>query len=176
MIIRTPNPTDDTPVHPPQRSEGGYYDIEIIYDAGRWRLYADSPAEILGVLLPGYQQEDPHRQEQRRIRAAVDVQVALQAQLNVDSGALAQCTAEQRAILLGDRDQPPSPATWTAPVPLVLVTTFYAPGGALTRPAGTDDAMVWLDPSTEWSLLESLAAAGWIGLARRDPSTPDIDT
>ncbi|WP_327591334.1 hypothetical protein OHA25_60385 (plasmid) [Nonomuraea sp. NBC_00507] len=176
MSTRIPNPTDDTPVSAPQRPEGGYYDLELIYDAGRWRAYGDTPAELLELLLPGYQQQDAQQQYQARIRAAVDVQVALQAQLNSANPELVtRCTDEQRAILVGDRDRPPAPEAWTAPMPLVLVTSFYEPDGELGRPTAAGDAIIWLDPSNDWSLLESLHRAGWIHLARRAPSAPDTD-
>jgi hypothetical protein len=76
------------------------------------------------------------------------------------------CDPAEVAVLAGDRRTPPAVATWSAPLPLILVEGCYAPDGPLPRPTGD---LVWIDPRTDEALLRSLHGIGWIALARRDP-------
>ena len=54
MIARIPNPDSSGTVEIPLRPDGVPYRLEAIYDAGRWRAYADQPTELMDMLLPGY--------------------------------------------------------------------------------------------------------------------------
>lgn len=58
----------------------------------------------------------------------------------------------------------PSPE-WTAEVPLVLIRTDYHPYTGRPVPSGR---VVFLDPATETTLLNTLHAAGAVGLMTRD--------
>jgi hypothetical protein len=138
----------------------------MIYDGGRWRGYANAEADLVGLLIDDYQGLDSDRRAEARVRYAFDVHVPLQADL-AEPAALGMCTPEQRAVILGPRDTPPAVDDWDAPVPLVLVTTFYAPDGARPRPRGDAESVIWIDPGTDETLLASLAAAGWLTVARR---------
>jgi hypothetical protein len=147
------------------RPDGQLYVFEMIYSQGRWRAYADTPVELLDFLVHGYAElTSPVERTQARIRYAVDTQVVIQADL-IANGDLDSCSPDERAILLGSRAEPPAISEWSAPIPLVLVSSFYAPIGPAPRPEGDD--IWWIDPSTEMALLETLHAIGWIGLARR---------
>jgi hypothetical protein len=53
---------------------------------------------------------------------------------------------------------------WAHIVPLVLIATDYEPATALPRPTGR---IVWIDPYTETTLLESLHEAGMVALFQR---------
>jgi hypothetical protein len=175
MAVRIPNTSaaEDAP-YPPRRPDGHPFTFELIYADGRWRAYAETTSELLAFLIPGYDQlEGPAERLQARIRYAVDVQVALQARLAAH-GDLRGCAPDQQALLLGSRDQPPVIERWSAPVPLLLITSFYQPAGPHVRPVEDGGEVWWLDPDDEWSLLESLAAAGWVGLARRSPEQPAV--
>jgi hypothetical protein len=116
--------------------------------------------------VPGYDALGASERAEARLRLAVDLQVRSQAGICA-RGALGQCTEDERATLLGGRHVPPDPATWTAPVPLVLVTSFYAPTGPLPRPAGPAELQIWLDPQDERTLLTSLHVAGAVTVGRR---------
>jgi hypothetical protein len=152
----------------PSRPDGQPYDLEMIHDGGRWRSYADTAAELTGLLIAGYGQlEDADARLTARIRYAADTHVPIQAGFAAD-GDLDACAPGELTALLGARDTPPAPASWDAPVPLVLVTSFYAPAGPLARPAAGKGEIVWIDPESDKSLLSSLHEAGWITLSRRD--------
>jgi hypothetical protein len=158
-------------VHPPTRPDGTLYRFELIYDGGRWRGYADTTDELAAAIIPGYPDLDPARQSEARLAYAVRTQVVLQAQLNVDIG-LDGCREEEKELLLGDRSVPPAPDVWTAPVPLVLVTSFYAPAGDLAAPvgAGGPPNLVWIDPTSADTLIRSLSRAGAVRLNQADDS------
>jgi hypothetical protein len=158
----------DTAPAAPGRPDGQPYDLEMIYEGGQWRGYADTTAELTSLLITGYGQlADPDARLTARIRYAADTHVPIQAGFAA-GGDLDACTPGQLAALLGARDTPPAPASWDAPVPLVLVTSFYAPAGPLPRPAAGKGEIVWIDPESDDSLLSSLHEAEWITLSRRD--------
>ncbi|MFB4268566.1 hypothetical protein [Nonomuraea sp. GTA35] len=166
VIIRNVSAAEPPP-GPPVNAEGRPYRYEMIYSGGAFRGYADEPAELVGMLVPGYPElgTDGER-EAARVALALDVQVRLQAELA--AGRVGACGEAERAVLLGGRHEPPAPARWTAAVPLVLVASFYRPSGALPRPSGPAELQVWLDPADDWTLLTSLHTAGVITVGARD--------
>ncbi|MCF6474050.1 hypothetical protein FAF44_37555 [Nonomuraea sp. MG754425] len=166
MIIRNLSAAEPPPAAP-VNAQGRPYRYEMIHAGGALRGYADEPAELVGMLVPGYTGlgADDERAA-ARVLLALDTQVRLQAQLA--AGRLGACGEAERAVLLGGRHEPPSPAHWTAPVPLVLVASFYRPAGTLPRPSGPAELQVWLDPADDWTLLTSLHTAGVITVGARD--------
>ncbi|MEV0402858.1 hypothetical protein [Actinoallomurus sp. NPDC050550] len=166
VSIRNTSAAGAPPVAP-TRADGRPYAYEMIYAGGTRRGYADEVVELVGMLIPDYTATaNDDERTAARLRLALDVQVRLQAQLAV-GGAMHDCTPEERSVILSRRDVPPSPARWDAPVPLVLITSFYEPVGSLARPEGPADRQIWLDPSTDWTLLTSLHAAGAIHVGAR---------
>lgn len=150
---------------PPRRPDGGLYRFELIDGGGRWRVYADERTDLVADLIPGYAElpDEPARLV-ARTDALVGGQILAQARLITDTG-IDGCTPEQQALLLGDRNTPPVlDGDWTAPVPLVLISGFYKPLGALPRPGGD---IVWLDAGTEESYLRGLRVTGMVVLAER---------
>ncbi|WP_049570417.1 hypothetical protein [Nonomuraea sp. SBT364] len=155
VIIRNTSSAEPAPAAP-VKADGRPYRFEMIHAGGARRGYADDPAELIDMLIP-----EPPEDGTARVRLALDMQVRLQAELAAGRS-LDACTEAERAVLLGPRHEPPAPARWTAPIPLVLVSTFYQPTGALPRPSGPADLQIWLDPADDWTLLTSLHAAGLI--------------
>jgi hypothetical protein len=141
----------------PTHDGDALYRYELIHNQGALRSYANTLPELLEALIPDYTRLDHDAQGAARLAYALTAQVALQAQWNVSYG-LEGCSDEERAVLTGGRNVPPAPTNWTAPVPLVLITSFYAPVGALTQPVGAN--LVWIDPTEPGSLLRSLEHAG----------------
>jgi hypothetical protein len=170
MIITLRSPRGDVPVEVPRREDGTLYPYEMIYDGEGRRAYADTPWELLTTLIPGYGElASPVDQAQARIALCTRAQTLLQAALNAELG-LDGCDADQKAVLLASRHEPPRVQRWTAPVPLVLVTAFYQPVGPLPAPstAGAGQ-LVWLDPGDDMTLLITLHQAGIVTVAVADP-------
>ncbi|MET9245946.1 hypothetical protein [Nonomuraea sp. NPDC003709] len=167
VIIRNSSAAEPPPPAP-VNGDGRPYRYEMIYADGTYRGYADDAAELTGMLIPGYASlaTDGERAA-ARVGLAMDVQVRVQAQLAAGPQ-LDACDEAERAILLGGRHEPPAPSRWAAPVPLVLVSAFYEPAGALPRPSGPAELQVWLDPADDWTLLTSLHTAGVIVVGARD--------
>lgn len=167
MSTRIPNPAQgSSPPDPPARPDGQPYPYELITPA--WRGYADDFAGLASLLLDGY--GEPGTEEERqeaRLRYAADVQVPIQADLAAGKE-LQECSEQEKDVLLAPRDTPPAVREWRAPVPLVLVTTFYQPHGDLPRPDVSGPGQImWIDPGSDESLLVSLHQAGWITVNKR---------
>lgn len=160
----------------PTHADGSEWAHILTLEAGVV-VYADTAAECLEELVPGY---GDCPDEQARLTARTEH--AAQAAASVQEqrigaargrGALptspAADDADDRALLallrapktsallLASPDEPGRQAPWVGPAPIVAVTTTYAPTGD-TPPLQGD--IVWLDPSSEQGYLRSLAAAG----------------
>lgn len=134
---------------------------------GGGSVHADSAAEILAELLPGYDDLDAAGARQARIRHALvaasqaqDVHLARAAGRGFDErdpadAALAQALRLDKGapMSLASPDRPGEAVPWEGAVPLVLVTTAYAPHTDAPRPGGN---IVWIDPDTEQGYLDSL--------------------
>jgi hypothetical protein len=150
---------------PPHRPDGSLYRFELIPPDDRWRAYADDPAALLAELIPGYLGMDPDRRQMARTELAISTQVWQQAQVLVRLGTEG-CDPDHLAVLRGNRDEQPGIETWTAPIPLILVESFYQPDGELPRPVAiAPGEIIWLDPCEDESLLASLHYVGAIVLA-----------
>ncbi|OPC76655.1 hypothetical protein B4N89_45020 [Embleya scabrispora] len=153
-----------SPPTPPRKGDGSHYRFELVHEQGLLRTYGDDGVDLVaGVIHPFLRGSGPRAEAAARIRVAVRTQVVLQASLAMGIE-MESCNAEQRSVLLGSRAYPPTVRMWDAPVPLVLVTSFYRPTGMLTTPRGN---ILWLDPTTGESLLSSLLAANVVVLAER---------
>ncbi len=153
------------PVPPAPRGPAGRpYRYEMVH-AGRRRVYADDPVDLVAVLAPGYREMDAQARSVARRALAVRAQTTTQAVLNT-APVFTRCTRAQQLILSGPRHEPPVVPSWDCPVPLVLVATDYQPIGRCPRPqpvAGMLPNVLWIDPSGEVSLLGGLAELGVIG-------------
>lgn len=180
-VIRNSRQGDEEAPLSPLHEDGTRYPYAMRFDGGKYLGYADSPAELLGLLIDGYEDLEPQAQQVARIRLAVRVQVVTQGLINANTEpevweALSEA---ERAVLNGPRfEQPhgwggddPMGDVWeSAEVPLVLVETGYAPYTDIEKPiSGVADVlnppnMIWLRPVEEWEFLESLANTGHIDL------------
>lgn len=154
----------------PTRPDGSYYRYEMVCDGGWTRLYDDSVTGLMNHLIPGYTDLDDHAQLAARVRHAVDMQVTLQARLNVFFAASPR-TREEQAILYGARHVQPTILEWGCTVPLVLIDVFYEPYASLYRPASTladvafPQNLWWLNPAEgDLEYLRSLHATSAIDL------------
>lgn len=149
-------------------------------------VYADTAAEVLAEMLPGYEGLDDAEQRELRVRHARLVAEFIQ-RLNVQRAVEAgefdandPLQAPLAAILDADKgmsltlelpDAPGEPADWLPVVPLVLLTTGYAP---YTQYPPIGGNVVWVDPTTEDGYLDSLAATGGFDYWRASNSGPAL--
>lgn len=143
----------------PTKSDFTYYRYELIDYASDARVYSDSAAEIVEYLAPGSSLD-----YSKLLKHAVDVQVAMQAQLlTLYYDALV--SDEEFNILTGIRHEQPLIQKWECQVPLVLVDSFYAPYTSNPLPYGQfiepGDNILWLTPGKGIEeYLKSLDAVG----------------
>lgn len=174
VVTRNPRRAAGSLPAAPTHPDGRPYRFAMIHNGGGYRAFADTGAELVDVLIPGYAalQSEQGRRE-ARIDYAARVQVAVQAAI-VSTGDIAGCSDTEVRTLLAPRDTPPAPATWAAPVPLVLVSSFYTPTGFAPRPRVVPPAeILWLDPEDDYALLRSLHSVGAIDFAEHTTYTPE---
>lgn len=181
VVIRNSREGEPAPVSP-VHSDGTRYPYAMHFDGRKYIGYADTPADLLGLLIEGYKDLDSQAAQVARIRLAITAQVAVQAQINAEAmstGSWERLSDTEQSILNGPRFEQPhgwgDPEdmgdVWDADVPLVLVETGYAPYGEADKPiSGIADVLdppniYWLRPVYEWEFLESLVRTGFIALA-----------
>ncbi len=160
-------------------------------------VYADTATEVLEEMLPGYGSLDEAAQFGARTRHARRVAEFIQ-RLQIDravaAGLFDEADPQLAAlvhILTTDKalsltlelpDAPGEVADWLPVVPLVLLTTSYAPHTQYPRIGGN---VVWLDPASEASYLAGLHRTGifnyWTSMsplladeAGGEPSSPTL--
>lgn len=117
-------------------------------------------------LDPDYPELSSSSPEQRltdRARIAYRVCTELQHRHNASRRGAHQLrpVPDTVAPLVAPKSTPYCGRSWRRTIPLVLVVTDYEPFTMLRRPKGN---VLWIDPSTETTLLDSAAGAGFITL------------
>jgi hypothetical protein len=180
VVIRNSREAGEAPTSP-VHEDGARFPYAMKFDGQKFTAYADTPEELIATLVPGYAELDAQNQQVARIRLAISVQTARQAQINADAQEGDEwdaLTPEEQALLNGPRYEQPHGwgesdgmgDVWDSPVPLVLVETGYAPYTDFDRPiSGIADVLdppniIWLRPVDEWEFLLSLDNAGFIDL------------
>lgn len=145
----------------PTRPDGTEWaHVLIMHDGADVR--ADTPGEVLTMLIPGYQDLDQEGRLAARIghaeQMALDLQEIHHHRSGVSGDGLETVVKAPRSLpmTLTDPARPDAPARWDAPMPLVLVTTTYAPHTDAPRIEGN---VVWIDPTEEQAFLDSLGDA-----------------
>lgn len=170
IIVGKNNRAEDGPVTPPEHPEGGSWPLCMYYRDGLMVAFADSYAELIFALIPGYQEMDEDEKAYQRVRlaqgAAAQVQGRILAQ--VDRNDVSDADWD---VLVAPRGQEqPRADWWTSDVPLVVVETSYEPFTGVPRPASglhADDAetnLWWVRPGEEDDFLVSLHEIGYIRL------------
>lgn len=181
VTVRNTRQGDDHPPIPPVHDDGSRYPYAMYYSGAKYIAYADTPTDLLTVLIPDYDTLDERGRMMGRIRLAIDAQVVIQAQINAetDDEQWARLSDQERSVLEGSRVEQPRVDFWDCEIPLVLVETGYAPYSDVNQPlSGISDVrtppnLIWLRPVDEWELLVSLAEAGYITLHEATPDPLD---
>lgn len=141
-------------------------------------VFADTRTELTAQLIEGYAEipEGPAGDEQAlvaRYRSAVDIAnttQALVAARATEAGLFDTTVASEdvlTALFTAKDEKIDEMAEWTHEVPLVLVATGYAPYNASSTPRPTGN-VVFIDPFTETTYLDSLVEAGMIEVMVRE--------
>ena len=81
-VVQNPPAGAETEPEVALHEDGTRYPYRLVYDQGARIGYADSPEELLSLLVPGYLDLDEQERAIERIRLAVRVQVSAQATIN----------------------------------------------------------------------------------------------
>lgn len=140
-------------------------------------VHADTPAEILGELIAGYEGLDPAARENARVDHATrlaaehqDLRIAQAVHEGLVSAddpedaaliGLLRAAAGRSLRMSRPQDEPQGErgdaSSWAGAIRLVCVTTSYAPHTDVPAPTGRVD---WLDPTDEQLYLISLRRVG----------------
>lgn len=155
----------------PARPDGGEWAHAMVLHDGS-TVYADSAAEVIAELLPGYDELDAKAKQDARARHAAKTagliqrlcieQARVRGEFDPDEAqqsSLMQILTTDKALSLTLElpQAPGQPADWLPVVPLVLVTTSYAPHTGY-QPIGGN--VIWIDPVSEEGYLASLNRTG----------------
>ena len=122
---------------------------------------------LIGLVAVGYDEIDADDVAfMHRYWAAREVAGEVQAVFNAQAaGSGVDVSDPTFGLIWAEKSDPPEALTmWDAPVPLVLVRTDFDPFTDRPAPAC---GVVWIDPSTERELLETLDKAGFVQLAEK---------
>jgi hypothetical protein len=154
----------------PTKPDGSYYRFELIANGGWSRYYDDTTEGLMNFLIPNYENFPPGQKLAARIKHAVDLQVRLQARLNMFFASEPR-TEEEQKILIGPRNEQPSIEYWETACPLVLVDAFYTPYTDNKQPISAHydvnlpENLWWLRPAeSEVEYLRSLHETSLIDL------------
>lgn len=172
-ITRAPRKPGCQPI-PPLREDGECFEWGIRLPGYSRIGWADSIPELVGILVgcPDYTDLSAKEQTYRRILRAVNLQCVTQARINLLSQTVRNDWEEacgwEREVLNGPRHIQPhgfesaaffdGEDVWTCPIPLLLVRTAYAPYSDIEPVQGSGGNVWWIDPSTDTSMLDSLAS------------------
>lgn len=166
--------------HPVRPGGGDWTHVMVLHDGST--VYADSAAEVLEEMIPGYELLDEAARAEVRGRHARQVAAWVQ-RLHLEKAGLDLADANQAAladIMNADKaaalqlELPGAPgqaADWLPEVPLVLVSTSYAPHTEYPPLGGN---VVWIDPASEDGYLASLQGTGvfsyWVAATSLAPA------
>jgi hypothetical protein len=166
-------PAGNPDTAPPPHPDGGEWTYCVVPMSGEL-VYSDSLTDLVAAGIPGYvdlpDTDDGHdRALVMRYDDLVSLANKFQRWLVNDAArrelidisglgedALTALMADRSAVFAGVSSQD-DPFDWQIEVPLVLMATDYSPFTDRPSPTGR---IVWIDPETEFTYLESLSALG----------------
>ena len=169
---------DPDAAHTLCQSDGTPWPLVLVTKAGA--IGAESATTIMELLIPQYANLGEGKQADNRallLRWQLAAERADMTQSSICANLEAQglfdpaVEDEQTLTMLftSRLNGPIEAPTWDHPtVPLVLIWTDYAPYAALDPPVSKYQPIIWLDPSTEMTLLRSLDQIGLIQMHTND--------
>ncbi|MGV8847030.1 hypothetical protein [Tessaracoccus sp.] len=165
ITVHAPSAGEDAVAPPaPVDPNGAPWAYEMVHAGGQRRSYANTPLDLVTVLVPGYDTLTNVDQWDARLTIAVHAQTRVQASL---------CTGDRftalpqsaRDVLTASLKDPPTVPTWDHPIPLVLIKNLYQPAGPFLGPqpaGGMPPNVAWIDISDDLALLDSLDLIGFL--------------
>lgn len=181
---------DNRPPAPVLREDGSNYNWRMFFDNGRTVADADDPADFIELLSPNYTVLNEEERKTARLRLAREVQMLGRAAIisNLSKEVAGELKDWEWEVLnfgdsenfdpygwgdgtgtLGVHDKNSDMIDmWSSSVPLVLVTTSYAPYTDIPTPVSSEGDyqevknIIWLRPETDVSLLQSISRTGFI--------------
>jgi hypothetical protein len=176
-MIATVQPSETLTAIRPPHPDGGDW-LYAVLDASGALTLSDSASELVGITIPGYKdlgQSEAAHDEALGMRYDFLVEVGARAQQSIIDQAvksreldLTALSDDKATALFADRSNPfeglPTANggwtyQWELAAPLVLIATDYQPYTGRPAPTGR---IVWLDPTTEVTLLRALDTLGII--------------
>lgn len=148
------------------REDGSHWHAAIVHQDGSATV-ADTLTELVATVVVGYVESEEKTLLDLRYDFAVrvaDVHQAFLAFAKHDSGEFDHVAAGEEvltALFTSRGEYIPDFDRWDAAVPLVLIATDFAPYTERERPEGE---ILWVDPATELTFLQSLASVDLIQL------------
>lgn len=175
----------------PFKEDGEFYNYIMYYESDRYIAYADTPGELIEILIPGYEEKTPTEKLDERLAMALRMQAQVQAHVVVN------LTEEDRRNLadwemkclrgeynedapyqirdfwketlpegMKPEDVPEDEHMdiWASEHPLVLIDVAYAPWTKVLPPLANPEGtnIIWLRPTDEVEFLDSLNSIGMI--------------
>lgn len=160
--------TSQAPIADP---ENGQFSLRI----GERTVWADRNDELLAAVIgPEYlEEDDPEVLFLMRLEHAIVIATAVQESIvatAVQHQDLDETTDEAAwTALLAARETVEPGVRWEHQVPLVLVSSLFAPYSEKGRPIGN---VAWIDPTDDVAMLDSLQGLGVIEILEHDDLVP----
>lgn len=145
----------------------GQFSIRI----GQRVVRADRNDELLAAIIGEDYLEEQDREVLFLMRLEKAIVIATAVQESIIATAVQRHEMDEDTdedtwtTLLAERETVDPGVRWKAPVPLVLVASLFAPWTERERPAGN---VVWIDPTDDITMLDSLQETGLIEIIEHD--------
>lgn len=169
-VFLTKNLTDNSngSFIPPIKENGEEYIYCMYYNNDADIAFADTPQELLNLLIPGYSTQSDEEQDFLRIRLAQSVAALIQSEV-LELFSTNPITEDEWKILTFPKSKPiPETVVWRNSTPLILVETCYKPYTEYLPPISYKqqgpkiENLCWIKPTEDEELLISLHEVGYI--------------
>lgn len=156
----------------PTLANGAQYPFSMLDVKTGDVVFAESRTELVAHIIDDYETSfDTEAAQDRALWQRYQIAVRVAGGLQAFLAAAAQeegtfvpelITENDLNALLGDKSEKPDDIkSWDHTVPLVLISTDYAPHTQIAAPSGN---VLWINPYNETTFLESLETAGLINV------------
>lgn len=162
----------EEPIIPPAREDGGSYGYCMFYNNFEEVAFADTPEELVNILIPGYSKSTEEDKDFLKIRLAQTLAAKTQAEILSDVNPENFTEEDWNILTLPKTTAIKQTLIWKNKTPLILVQTSYSPYTAFNPPASTMGQgynipnLWWVRPQEEEDFLISLHEIGEIRIMK----------